>query len=275
MSKTPQRIVIESGKQEKHYWRDLFAYKGLFYFLAWRDIKVRYKQTVLGIAWSLIKPLLTLIIFTIVFGMMANLADKVNVPYPLLVCAGILPWNFFATAFSESGSSLVVNANLMTKVYFPRLIIPASTILVSLLDFLIALALLFLLMVWYRFMPSANIIYLPLFIILLLVCSMGSGCLIAALNVKYRDFRYIIPFIVQLGLYISPVGFNADFIPAQWRFLYYLNPMTGIIEGFRWCLLDQPLHLNGVLFSAFISFLFLFAGITYFRKTERSFADVI
>lgn len=274
MSRSPSRIVIESGKQEKHYWRDLLAYRELFFFLAWRDIKVRYKQTVLGISWAIIRPLLTLIVFTVVFGEIANLPSN-GIPYPLIVCAGILPWNFFSTAFSEAGSSLITNSNLMTKVYFPRLIIPSSTIIVSLIDFVISLLLLFLLMVWYSFPPSVNLIFIPLVLILSMLCAMGSGFLVAALNVQYRDFRYIIPFIVQLGLYISPVGFNATIIPEKWKLLYYLNPMAGIIDAFRWCILGQPVYINGLLCSMIVSALLMFAGIRYFRSTEKKFADVI
>ena len=269
-------IIIEAGKKQANYWKDLFTYRELFFFLAWRDVKVRYKQTVLGVAWGLIRPLLTLFVFSFVFGTMAGLSTNA-IPYPLIVCAGILPWNFFSSAFSEAGSSLVSNSNLMTKIYFPRLIIPSSTIIVSLLDFIIALGLMFILMIYYGFSPSINIVFLPLLLLLLLVCSLGSGFWIAALNVKYRDFRYVIPFIVQLGLYLSPVGFKADIVPEKWRLLYYLNPMTGIIESFRWSLLGdiQPLYLPGFFISFGVSILLLLVGVHYFRKTERSFADVI
>lgn len=274
MSKSTATIVIESGKQDKNYWRDLFAYRELFYFLAWRDIKVRYKQTVLGISWALIRPLLTLVVFTIVFGKIANLASS-GIPYPLLVCAGILPWNYISTAFSEAGSSLVTNANLMTKVYFPRLIIPSSTVLVSLLDFLIALVLLFIIMAWYQFMPPLQIVLLPAFLFLAVILSSGAGFLVSALNVQYRDFRYVIPFAVQLGLYISPVGFATSVIPEKYKWIYYLNPVSGIIDGFRWCLLDQPLYINGLISSVAVTALITFIGIRYFRKTEKKFADVI
>ena len=269
-------IVIEAGKQQSKYWKDLFHFRELFFFLAWRDVKVRYKQTALGLAWGIIRPLLTLVVFTFVFGTMAGLSSN-GIPYPLLVCTGILPWNFFSTAFSEAGTSLISNSNLMTKIYFPRLIIPASTILVSLLDFLISLAILFILMAYYSFSPSIHIVFLPLLLLLVLICSLGSGFWIAALNVKYRDFRYVIPFIVQLGLYISPVGFNAAIVPEKWRLLYYINPMAGIIEAFRWCLIGnfQPFYLNGFILSVFVSFLLLIIGIRYFRKTENSFADII
>ena len=276
MSLKQHLIIIEAGKQQKNYWKDLLAFRELFFFLAWRDVKVRYKQTVLGIAWGVIRPLITLFVFSFIFGTMAGLPSN-GIPYPLLVCAGILPWNFFSTAFSEAGASLISNSNLMTKIYFPRLIIPSSTALVCLLDFLIALALMFILMVYYGYALTLNVLLLPLLLLLVLICSLGAGFWIAALNVKYRDFRYVIPFIVQLGLYISPVGFRADLVPEKWRLLYYLNPMAGIIESFRWSLLGniQPFYTTGFIVSVLVSFFLLFAGIKYFRKTERSFADVI
>ena len=276
MSIKQHLIIIEAKKKQKNYWKDLLAYRELFLFLAWRDVKVRYKQTVLGVAWGVIRPLITLLVFSFVFGTMAGLPSN-GIPYPLLVCAGILPWNFFSTAFSEAGASLISNSNLMTKIYFPRLIIPSSTVLVSLLDFLIALGLMLLLMIYYGFSLSLNILLLPLLLILVLICSLGAGFWIAALNVKYRDFRYVIPFIVQIGLYISPVGFKSEIVPEKWRLLYYLNPMAGIIDSFRWCLLGNihPFYVKGFVLSIIMSFFLLAAGIIYFRKTERSFADVI
>ena len=276
MSSKEQLIIIEAGKKQANYWKDLLAYRELFLFLAWRDVKVRYKQTVMGIAWGVIRPLLTLFVFSFVFGTMAGLATN-GIPYPLIVCAGIIPWNFFSTAFSEAGSSLVSNSNLMTKIYFPRLIIPSSTIIVCLFDFLISLGLMLIIMLYYGYAPSLNLVFLPLLLLLLLICSFGAGFWISSLNVKYRDFRYVIPFIVQLGLYLSPVGFKADIVPEKWRLIYYLNPMTGIIESFRWCLLGntQSIYLPGFILSIFISIVLLIIGIQYFRKTERSFADVI
>jgi len=274
MSKSTATIVIESGKKDKNYWRDLFAYRELFYFLAWRDIKVRYKQTVLGISWSVIRPFLTLVVFTILFGKMAGLSSG-NTPYALVVCAGLLPWNFFASAFSDTGMSLLINSNLLTKVYFPRLIIPCSSIIVSVIDFGISILIYAGLSIYYQFPPSVNTIFLPLFFIQLLIVIMGSGFLVAALNVKYRDFRYIIPFVVQIGLYISPVGFDASIVPEKWKLIYYMNPVSGIIDGFRWCLLSQPLYLPGFIVSLLITILLFITGLIYFRKTEKSFTDII
>jgi lipopolysaccharide transport system permease protein len=276
------RIVLEAGSAERHYWRDLWNYRGLFWFLAWRDILVRYKQTAIGIVWSALRPLLTLAVMAFIGWLFeSNLPD--DVPRLLLVGAATLPWTFFSTAFSEASNSLIANSNLLTKVYFPRLIVPASTIIVCLIDFLIAFAILVVLMVVYQFMPDVRILLLPLFLLLALVTALGSGLLIAALNVKYRDFRYIIPFIVQFGLYVSPVAFSSsdiytsDRIPQALKFVYALNPMVGVIDGFRWCILGggTTLYLPGFLTSIGISVLLLIAGIRYFRKTERGFADII
>jgi lipopolysaccharide transport system permease protein len=276
------RIVLEPGSADRHYWRDLWAYRGLFGFLAWRDILVRYKQTAIGIAWSVLRPLLTL--GTMAFlGWLFESRLPGDVPRLLLVAAATLPWTFFSTAFSEASNSLISNSNLLTKVYFPRLIVPASTIIVCLIDFLIALALVVLLMAAYRFVPDWRIAVLPLFLLLALVAALGSGLLIAALNVKYRDFRYIVPFIVQAGLYVSPVAFTSSDIrgsariPEAVKWLYDLNPLVAVIDGFRWCLLGgrTELHAPGFLLSSSVSLLLLLIGIRYFRRTERGFADVI
>ncbi len=276
------RIVLEAGAADRHYWRDLWKFRGLFWFLAWRDILVRYKQTAIGIVWSALRPLLTLAVMAFL-GWLFESEVPEGVPRLILVGAATLPWTFFSTAFSESANSLIANSNLLTKVYFPRLIVPASTIIVCLIDFLIAFAILMVLMVGYRFIPDARILLMPLFLLLALVTALGSGLLIAALNVKYRDFRYIIPFIVQFGLYVSPVAFSSndiytsDRIPEALKIVYALNPMVGVIDGFRWCILggETTLYLPGFLTSIGISLLMLFAGIRYFRKTERGFADII
>ena len=276
------RIILEPGAAERHYWRDLWNYKSLFGFLAWRDILVRYKQTAIGIAWSVIRPLLTLGAMAFI-GWLFKSNVPGNVPRLLLVGAATLPWTFFSTSFSEASNSLIANSNLLTKVYFPRLIVPASTVIVCLIDFLISFAILVVLMVAYRFMPDIKILLLPLFLLLALITSLGSGLLIAALNVKYRDFRYIVPFIVQFGLYVSPVAFSSsdiyssERIPQVVKFLYALNPMVGVIDGFRWCILggETSLYMPGFLLSIGISVLLLIAGIRYFRKTEKGFADVI
>jgi lipopolysaccharide transport system permease protein len=269
-------LIIEAGRTERHYWADLWRYRELFYFLAWRDVLVRYKQTVIGVAWSVIRPLLTMIVFTVVFGKLAKLPSE-GVPYPILVYAAMLPWQFFANSLSESSMSLVGNANLISKVYFPRLVIPASSIIVSFVDFLISFAILVILMVWYAFLPSWRLLTLPLFIVMAFAASFGVGLWITSLNVKYRDFRYIIPFIVQFGLYVSPVGFSSTIIPEKWRLLYSINPMVGVIDGFRWAILGgaSKLYWPGFLLSLALVILVLITGIWYFRKTEKTFADII
>ncbi len=269
-------IVIEPGRGIDQYWRDLWHYRELFYFLAWRDILVRYKQTVIGIAWSIIRPFLTMIVFTIVFGKLAKL-ESGGTPYPILVFVAMLPWQFFANALSESSNSLVGNANMLSKVYFPRFILPASSIIIGLVDFLISFVILLLLMIWYQFIPDWKVLTLPLFLLLALMAALGFGLWMAALNVKYRDFRYIVPFIVQFGLYISPVGFSSGIVPGEWRFLYSINPMVGVIDGFRWALLggEVQFYWPGFLLSIALTLLIFAFGIWYFRKTERTFADVI
>jgi len=269
------RIIIEPGRNEKNYWRDLWLFRELFYILSWRDIKVRYKQTVIGAAWSVIRPLLTTIIFTIVFSRLAKLGARPGVPYAILVFAGMLPWQFFANALSEASNSLIGNANLVSKVYFPRMIIPASSVITSLVDFGISFLLLLGMCVFYQYVPDIKILLLPVFVLLALTAALGVGLFITALNVKYRDFRYIIPFIVQIGLYISPVGFSSSVVPEKWRLWYSLNPMVGIIDGFRWCILGEPMHGSAFMISILITFLFVALGIYYFRKTEKSFADNI
>lgn len=268
--------IIEPGRGFEQYWQDLWNYRGLFYFLAWRDILVRYKQTVIGVAWSVIRPLLTMVVFTVVFGKLAKLPSG-GAPYPILVFAAMLPWQFFANSLSESSNSLINNANMLSKVYFPRLIVPTSSVIVSLVDFLISFLLLVGLMAWYRFIPNMRILTLPLFLLLALLVAMGFGLWLAALNVKYRDFRYVVPFIVQFGLYISPVGFSSSIVPAKWRLLYSLNPMVGVIDGFRWAILggEARLYWPGFLVSVALTLLIFLWGLRYFRKTERSFADVI
>ena len=270
------QIIIEPGNTEKNYWTDLWRFRELFYILSWRDIKVRYKQTVVGAAWSVVRPLMTMVVFTLVFSRIAKLPTEGAAPYAILVYAAMLPWQFFANALSEASNSLIGNANLITKVYFPRLIIPASSVITSFVDFAISFGLMLVLMAFYQYMPSWQIIFLPLFIILSFFTAFGIGLYLTALNVTYRDFRYIIPFIVQFGLYISPVGFSSAVVPEQYRFWYNLNPMVGVIDGFRWCILGETsLNTTSVLTSVIISALFTWLGVWYFRKMERSFADVI
>jgi len=270
-------IVIEPGRTERNYWTDLWRYRELFLILAWRDVAVRYKQTVIGILWAILRPLLTMVVFTVLFGRIAKLPSDGQAPYALMVFAAMLPWTLFANALSEASNSLINNANLIGKVYFPRMIIPTATLVTAFIDFLISFVILLGMMVWYRFLPGCQILYLPFFTVLALLASLGPGLWITALNVKYRDFRYVIPFVVQFGLYISPVGFSSNVIPEQWRLLYSLNPMVGIIDGFRWCLLggNSPLYFPGFVLSLFIIAAFLYLGIRRFRKTEKSFADLI
>ena len=270
------KLVIEAGRAERHYWKDLWRYRELFYFLAWRDILVRYKQTIIGIAWAILRPVLTMLVFTVVFGKIAKLPSG-GAPYPIMVFAALLPWQFFAASFSEAGMSLIINTNMISKVYFPRLVLPTTAVIVSFVDFLISFSILLAMMFWYKFIPEVKIIMLPLFILIAFAASMAGGLWISALNVKYRDFRYIIPFIVQFGLYISPVGFTSSVVPDKWRLLYSLNPMVGVIDGFRWAILggEYKLYLPGFLLSLALVAFILVSGIVYFRKTEKTFADVI
>jgi lipopolysaccharide transport system permease protein len=269
-------LVIEAGRAERHYWRDLWHYRELLFFLAWRDILVRYKQTVIGVAWALARPLLTVLVFTLVFSKLAKLPSE-GVPYPILVFAALLPWQFFSGAFSGAGDSLINNAGMISKVYFPRLVIPASAVIVSFVDFLVSAVILLGLMIWYEFAPNMRMLTLPLFMLVAFAAAMGAGLWIAALNVKYRDFRIIVPFVVQFGLYISPVGFSSTIVPEQWRLLYSLNPMVGVIDGFRWAILggDTQLYWPGFLLSISFVLAMLITGITYFRSVEKTFADVI
>ncbi|MEI2581701.1 ABC transporter permease [Scytonema sp. PRP1] len=272
-----KELIIKAGQTESQYWKDLWRYRELFYFLAWRDILVRYKQTVIGMAWALIRPFLTMIVFTVVFGTLAKLPSEGDAPYPILVYAGMLPWQFFSSALTECSNSLVNNANLLAKVYFPRLIVPTSAVIVSFVDFMISGMILLALMAWYNFVPDWRILTLPLFILIAFAASMGAGIWLAALTVEYRDFRYIVTFLVQFGLYISPVGFSSKIVPEQWRLLYSLNPMVGVIDGFRWAILggDSQIYFPGFALSLVIVALLLWSGIWYFRKMERTFADVI
>src|SRR5258708_153571 len=270
-------LVLEPGRAERHYWRDLWAYRELFAILAWRDVAVRYKQTVIGVAWAVVRPFVTMVIFTVVFSRLAKLPSEGVAPYPVMVFAGMLPWFLFSTILGEASNSLVGNANLIGKVYFPRLIVPASSAVAALVDFAINLAILFGLMLWYRYLPTWRIVFLPAVAALAIFASLGPAFLLTALNVKYRDFRFIIPFIVQFGLYVSPVGFSSAIVPEHWRFWYSLNPVVGVVDGFRWCLLggESPLYLPGFVLSLGVVALFLWLGIRYFRRTERSFADLL
>ena len=269
-------IIIDPNKKRSHYWLDVWKFRELFYFFAWRDLIVRYKQTFIGVAWSVVRPLLTMVVFAIIFGSLAKLPSH-GVPYVLLVGAAMLPWQFFANSFADASNSLLGNAGMLTKVYFPRLIIPVSTIIVSLVDFLISFLILIALMMWYHFIPGIKIISIFFFLLIAMVTSLGAGLFVSAMNVKYRDFKFIVPFIVQFGLFISPVGFTSSIVPEKWKFIYSLNPMVGVIEGFRWAILggDNQIYIPGFITSIVIAFLLLITGIIFFRSTERRLADFI
>lgn len=274
-------ILIEPGRAERQYWRDLWLYRELFYILAWRDVAVRYKQTAIGVTWALIQPLLTMLIMTVIFGKVANLPSEGAAPYAVMVFAAMLPWQFFSMSLSSSSQSLVGNANLISKVYFPRMIIPAGAVISSFVDFLVSFSILIGMMAWLQFWPSWRILMLPLFVALAFLSALGPGLLFTALNVKYRDFRYVVPFIVQFGLYVSPVGFSSSVIRERFGdtifTLYSLNPMVGVIDGFRWAILggDSSIYLPGFVLSLGVVVSLLLAGVSYFRHTERTFADFV
>ena len=275
-----QEIIIEAGRTESQYWRDLLRYRELFYFLAWRDVLVRYKQTVIGILWAVLRPLLTLLIFVFIFGKVAKLPAQ-GMPYPVMVFAGLLPWQLFSSSLTECATSLITNSNLISKVYFPRLIVPASAVIVSLVDFAISFGLLVLLMIFYHVWPTWHLLGLPFFTLLALIASTGAGLWLAALNVEYRDFRYVVPFFVQLGLYVSPVGFSSSLVRDKLGetvfVLYSLNPMVGVVDGFRWAISGgaTPVFVPGLIASFSVMSLLLVSGVWYFRRMERTFADVI
>ena len=273
----PFDLTIEPGKGFRNYWKNLWKYRELFFFLAWRDILVRYKQTVIGVAWAVLRPFLAMIVFTILFGRLAKFPSDGNAPYAIMVFVALLPWQLFANALTSSSNSLIGNAAMISKVYFPRLIVPASAVIVGLADFLISFVLLAILMIWYQFIPDWRIIVLPFFLLLALMTALGVGIWLAALTVRYRDFRFIVPFMVQFGLYVSPVGFSSSVVPEKWRLLYSINPMVGVIDGFRWAILGQgvSIYWPGLCLSIGLATGILLLGFRYFRSTERSFADTI
>lgn len=269
-------ITVEANKRNKQYLRDLWEYRELFWFLVWRDILVRYKQTIIGVAWSVLRPLITMIVFTIVFGKLAKMPPE-GMPYSILVFTAMLPWQFFSNTLTEGGNSLINNEKLVSKVYFPRIIIPTTSMIVSLIDFLISFLLLGLLMVCTRFIPEWTIIFMPLFLLQIIIFSLGLTFLASAMNAKYRDFRYVLPFVVQIGLYISPVGFSSTIISGNWKMLYFLNPLAGVIDGFRWCISGNAdfIYLPGFLVSLAVTLIFFITGLWYFRAIEQTLADVI
>ena len=272
-----QTLILEAGGTQRHYWKELWTYRDLFYLLAWRDITVRYKQTVIGICWVLIRPAVTMVVFTLVFRHIAGLRSAPGVPYPLLVLCGMLPWQFISSAMSEASMSVVVNSQMLSKIYFPRLIVPTSATISAFLDFAISCGFSVFVFVWYHMMPTWHVLLLPVFITLSFAIALGIGVGLATLNVKYRDFRYIIPFIIQFGIYVSPVGYASSVVDEQWRALYSLNPLVGIIDGFRWCCLPQgaALHLQEVIISFIWCVALLGFGIKLFRQNERNFIDII
>lgn len=271
------QVVLEAGRADRQYWRDLWRYRELLLILAWRDVSVRYKQTAVGIAWAFIRPFLTMVVFTVVFGHIARLQTDSPVPYALVVIGGLLPWTLFAAVLGDASNSVISNSNLISKVYFPRMIVPLATVLIAVIDFGVSLAILTGLMIWYAFVPGWQILLLPVFVLLTVLASLGPAIWAAAIVVKYRDFRFVVPFALQFGLYVSPVGFPSSVVPEQWRLLYNLNPMVGIIDGFRWCIVggEMPLYLPGFLLSLGVTAFFLWLGIGTFRRIERDFADMI
>ncbi len=273
----PVHLVLEAGRADRQYWWDIWRYRELLFMLAWRDVAVRYKQTAIGVAWAFIRPFLTLVVFTIVFGQLAKLPSAGSAPYAVLVIGGLLPWTLFATVMNDASFSVVTNASLITKVYFPRMIIPLSTIAVALADFAVAMVILAGVMLWYGIAPGWEILLLPVFVVLALLAALGPALWAAALVVKYRDFRFVIPFLLQFGLYATPVGFSSAVVPERWRVVYNLNPMVGIIDGFRWSIVggESPIYLPGFLVSLAMVGLLLWWGIKQFRRTEKRFADII
>ncbi len=269
-------IIIRADAQVKQYWRDLWRYRELFYFLTWKDVLVRYKQTIAGVAWAWVRPLLSIIIMTGIFRNIGNFSSG-SAPYPLMLCTGLLPWQFFATSLSESGNSLVANSNLISKIYFPRLIVPCSSVVTALFDFFISLGVLVLMMIYYQFLPTWRVVFLPLFILLACGAALGGGLWVSTLTVRYRDFRVIVPFVIQFGYFLSPLIYKTESVPAKWRLLYSANPMVGVIDGFRWAILggDFQLSIPGLAISVLLVVVVLTSGIWYFRKTERTFADII
>ena len=270
-------LIIEPNKTTADFVLELLKFRELFFFMAWRDILVRYKQTVIGVAWSVIRPLLSMVIFTVIFGRVAKLPTEGTAPYPIMVFSALLPWQYFANSMQSSSESLIRAQHMVSKIYFPRLILPTSAVLVSAVDFVISFVLLCVLMLVYRFMPSPYIVLLPVFFIPATLAALGVGYWFSAVGVRFRDFRHIMPFIVQFGMYVSPVGFSSSVIPARWRLVYSLNPMVGVIDGFRWCIQGtaSSMYLPGFIISIVSSSIIFYYGLWYFRKTEKTFADFI
>lgn len=272
-----QRLILEAGRADRQYWSDLWRYRELFFILAWRDVSVRYKQTVIGVAWAFVRPFMTMVVFTVVFGRLAKLPTEGDAPYAVLVFAGLLPWTLATSILTDASNSVLTNSQLVSKVYFPRIIIPLATVMVALVDFGVSLVILAGVMAWYGMVPDWHILLLPVFVLIALLVALGPALWAAATIVKYRDFRFVIPFVVQIGLYVSPVGFSTRVVPPEWQLLYSMNPMVGVIDGFRWAILggDSPLYLPGFAMSIVVAAGMLWLGIHTFRRTERGFADLI
>ncbi len=270
-------VVIEPrGSWKALDLHELWAYRELLYFLTWRDVKVRYKQTFLGIAWAVIQPLFTMIIFTLFFGRLAGLDQRTGgIPYPLFAYAGLLPWTFFSNALTSSGNSLVGSANLITKVYFPRMIVPGAAVAAGLIDFAIGFGMLVPLMVYYRVSPTWNLIMLPVLVLLVTILATAVGMWLSALNVKYRDIRFALPFLIQLWMFVSPIIYPASILPPRWRWLLDLNPLTGIIEGFKSALFGQPFNWTSLAISAVLTLVTLVYAAFSFSRVERRFADIV
>lgn len=271
----PDVLVIEAGRADRQYWLDLWHYRELFLILAWRDVAVRYKQTVIGVVWAFVRPFMTMVVFTVVFGSLAKLPTEGTAPYAVMVFAGLLPWSLFSSVLNEASNSVIGNGNLISRVYFPRMIIPLSSVLVALIDFMVSLAILVGLMIWYGIMPGWQVLLLPVFVALALLAALGPAIWAASLIVQYRDFRFLIPFVAQIGLYVSPVGFSSKVVPQDLQLIYSLNPMVGVIDGFRWCILggESPIYLPGFLASLLVIGILLALGVRAFRRSERAFAD--
>jgi lipopolysaccharide transport system permease protein len=277
VSETPYEIVIAPGGSEKNYWRDLWRYRELFRVLVWRDVAVRYKQTAIGVAWAVVRPLVTMVVFTLVFNRLAKMPSDGDAPYAVMVFAGVLPWTFFASALGDASNSLVANSSLIGKTFFPRMIVPAAAILAALVDFGIGLVILAVIMAWFAIVPGWQIVFLPAVVLATLLASLGPSLWITAINVRYRDFRYVVPFVIQFGLYVSPVGFSSAVVPDKWRLVYSINPMVGTIDVFRWCILGgrSPLYWPGLGVGAVVIAFALWLGIRQFRRLEKSFADLL
>jgi len=273
---TYEVFISPNSRRGIRYWRDLWAARELLFFLAWRDILVRYKQAVLGVLWAVLRPVLTTIVFSLVFGKIAKLPAG-ELPYPLLVLSGMIPWFFFANTAGDSGTSLVSNSALITKIYFPRLVVPISVVLVNFIDFTISSVLLAILMLFSGVAPSAGILLLPGVIGVLVLLAVSTGLWMSALNAKFRDVQFVLPFLITFGLYLSPIGFSTSVIPEKWLWLFQLNPMVGLIDGFRWCLFSDAYPFNGfsLLYSFLFSIFMLTTGIAYFRSVEREIVDIL